>query len=60
MSDEITLDAESATRSKNYDAKDHLRHLLKIGHKPDSSVIRELVELYDLQSVLKQILTEDK
>ncbi|MBI3591304.1 MAG: hypothetical protein HY094_08025 [Candidatus Melainabacteria bacterium] len=40
---ELNLDAESITRNKTYDAKDHLHHLLKVGWLSDSPLIKKFL-----------------
>ncbi len=40
---ELNIDAESITRNKTYDSFDHLQHLLKIGWRPDSILIKKFL-----------------
>lgn len=56
MSEEIPVDAEGSTRNKSYGPHDHLAHLLKIGHKSDSIIIRNFVQEHQLQDSLKEFL----
>ncbi|MFN5539494.1 MAG: hypothetical protein ACK481_05490 [Candidatus Melainabacteria bacterium] len=58
MSEEVPVDAEGSTRNKNYSAQDHLNHLLKVGHKPDSIVIKNFVEEHRLHQVLREIMNK--
>lgn len=37
-------DAETQSRNKHSSASEHLMHLLRIGHKPNSSVIKQFKE----------------
>ena len=57
MSDE-SLDAENSTRNKSYDASDHLRHLIKLGHQHNSHIIKNFVTEHELQAELREILQE--
>jgi hypothetical protein len=56
MSEEIPVDAESSTRNQNYSSSTHLKHLLKIGHMPDSSLIKLFVIEHNLQEDLKEFI----
>ncbi len=56
MSEEIPVDAEGSTRNKNYGSSEHLAHLLKVGHKADSIIIRNFVLEHQLQDSLKELL----
>jgi|GEM_PF-2107868 len=40
---EQSIDAESVTRNKNYDNRDHLAHLIKIGWGPSSQLIKKFM-----------------
>jgi hypothetical protein len=60
MSEEIPVDAEGSTRNKNYGPQEHLAHLIKVGHKPDSVIIRNFVQLHQLEDVLKSLAKEDE
>ncbi len=40
---EQSIDAECITRNKNYDSKDHLTHLLKIGWGQNSQLIKKFM-----------------
>jgi hypothetical protein len=59
MSDEIPVDAEGSTRNKNYGPGEHLTHLLKIGHKPDSMTIKTFVESHGLHDMLREWKSKD-
>ncbi len=60
MSDEIPVDAEGATRNRNYGPQEHLSHLLKIGHQPDSFTIKTFVEQHGLREFLNELLKDKK
>jgi hypothetical protein len=59
MSEEIPIDAESSTRNQNYDSSTHLKHLLKIGHAPDSALIKLFVIEHNLQEDLKEFIKKN-
>ncbi|MDJ0626265.1 MAG: hypothetical protein QNJ31_07875 [Candidatus Caenarcaniphilales bacterium] len=55
MSDGIPVDAEGSTRNKNYGPQDHLLHLLKVGHQPDSVIIKNFVQEHNLYDFFENL-----
>ncbi len=55
MSEEIPVDAEGSTRNKSYGPQEHLTHLIKVGHKSDSVIIKNFVQLHQLEDALKAL-----
>jgi hypothetical protein len=58
MSEDLSIDAEGATRNRSYGPVDHLRHLLKIGYTTDSTVIKSFVLEHNLEGALQDILDQ--
>lgn len=59
MTEGIPVDAEGSTRNKNYGPQDHLMHLLKVGHQPDSVLIKNFIQEHNLEEFFKSLPKEN-
>lgn len=57
---EENQDAECSSRNKPTTSKDHLIHLLKIGHSLNSSLIKNFILEHNLKAFARQIQIEPK